>query len=231
MHDDWCYADELYLMSKDFNRMRGGQARSITLLNAHARSTGISSMLYNTTFSPSIRNVCAYILLFSLSAFSSVACYAQASGALGAIGTLRRGQSALDFHKAAVANPKQIMLLAVQIRGLFANSSTGYKGLNNELAENVGWFMDGPLALNHIVLSSHPSSGYKYGYFSITLKQIKKRECQALANHASLNGNFDKVLVNGVPVFQRNNQRLSVSDCESQWFFQDGKNTVKYIGY
>lgn len=47
--DDWCSTAELYLVSRGFNRVRGGRARSITLLNAHARSSGISSMLYNTT--------------------------------------------------------------------------------------------------------------------------------------------------------------------------------------
>lgn len=178
-----------------------------------------------------MRRVHAFILLVALVVFPAGACYAQVWTTLGAVKSLKRGKTALDFYKAAIANPQQIILLAVQIRSLFAGAQPGYKGLNNELAENVGWFMGGPLALDHIVLSSHPSPGYEHGYFSITLKQMNHGDCRVLARHASLNGNFIKVLVNGVPVYMSGNQRWSASPCETQWFFQGGKNTVKYIGY
>ena len=47
MHGDQCYAAELYLISGFFNKLRNGRARSITLLNASARSNGISSMQSN----------------------------------------------------------------------------------------------------------------------------------------------------------------------------------------
>ncbi len=42
-HDDWCYTAKLHLMPRDFNRMRGGRANSITFLNSRARSSEISS--------------------------------------------------------------------------------------------------------------------------------------------------------------------------------------------
>jgi len=50
MQDDCCYAAKLYLMPRDFNRTRGGRVRSITLLNARVRSSGISSARSNTCY-------------------------------------------------------------------------------------------------------------------------------------------------------------------------------------
>lgn len=41
MRDGPCYAAKLYLIFRFFNKIRGGQARGITLLNARARSSGI----------------------------------------------------------------------------------------------------------------------------------------------------------------------------------------------
>lgn len=49
IHDEWCYTAERYLITKYFNSMRGGRARSIKLLSERARSGGISSTLYNAT--------------------------------------------------------------------------------------------------------------------------------------------------------------------------------------
>lgn len=48
MHDDRCYVAELYLILRIFNKIRRGRARSITLLNARARSSGILSVRSNT---------------------------------------------------------------------------------------------------------------------------------------------------------------------------------------
>lgn len=48
MRDDRCYMAELYLIPGFFNRMWCQLSRSITLLNARARSSGVSSTQSNT---------------------------------------------------------------------------------------------------------------------------------------------------------------------------------------
>lgn len=148
-----------------------------------------------------------------------------------AAGTLLRGKSVLEFYEAAVANPQQVILMSVEIRGLFANSSTRYKDLSNELAQKMKWFDVGPLGLEHVELKSEPSQGYQYGYYSITLKKLNLKQCEVLSNYKALNQNFVRVELNGNPVSLNGSPQQSVAVCKSQWFLQDGNNELKYIGY
>lgn len=50
MRDKPWYATNLCLIYKYFNRMQCVRARSITLLNAHARSSGKTRVLLNTCY-------------------------------------------------------------------------------------------------------------------------------------------------------------------------------------
>lgn len=150
---------------------------------------------------------------------------------LGAVSTINRGKSILEFYEAAIANPQQLVLLSEHIRQTFANTPTRYDQLSNELAQNMGWFDKGPLGLSHIEVAPETSSGHKSGYFSITLKKLDFKQCEALANYRPINDMFVRVELNEVQVGGTSSPNPSTAVCKTAWFFQDGKNQLKYIGY
>lgn len=142
-----------------------------------------------------------------------------------------RGKSILEFYEAAIANPQQVLLLSVEIRSRFTGDSTRYKHLSNELAQSLGLFDAGPLGLDHIELGSEPSPSSEHGYYSIKLKKLNFKQCTALANHTPLNQNFVRVELNGVPVIANGATQQTLAVCRSQWFFQSGRNELKYVAY
>lgn len=147
------------------------------------------------------------------------------------MGTLVRGKSVLEFYEAAIVNPQQVLLLSLEIQRLFPSSSTRYKDLSNDLAQKMGWFNKGPLGLEHMELKPEPSQGSQYGYYSITLKKLNFRQCEALFNYTALSQSFVRVELNGSPVFFNGSPQQAVVVCRSEWFFQDGKNELKYVAY
>lgn len=167
-------------------------------------------------------------LLAALLMLALTPCHAQLAGAVGAA---IRGKSILDFYEAAIANPQQILLLSVEIKGLFDGSSTRYKGLNNDLVQKLGLFDAGPLGLDHIELRSESSPAYEFGYYSITLKKLTFKQCAMLSKHRALSGNFVRVDVNGNTVSVGGVPQQTTVPCKSQWFFQNGKNELKYVAY
>ena len=168
---------------------------------------------------------------FLLAAFVSLTVASAQAQVVQAAGALKRGKSILDFYEAAIANPEQVLLLSLEIHGLFMGSSTRYKDLSNDLGQKVGWFKYDPIGLERIELRPEPSQSYQYGYYSITLKKLNFKQCEALSNHAALNKNFLRVELNGSPVFLNGSQQQTLALCKSQWFFQDGKNELKYVAY
>jgi hypothetical protein len=171
------------------------------------------------------------VIRFFAFAISCLVATASQAQVIQAVGTLARGKDILEFYEAAIANPQQVLILSSEIQTLFFSSSTRYKDLSNDLAQKVGWFNSGPMGLEHIELKPEPSPSYQYGYYSITLKKLKSKQCELLSNHAALNRNFVRVELNGSPVFANGTQQQTVALCKSQWFFQDGKNELKYVAY
>ncbi len=159
---------------------------------------------------------------------SAALSFAQAQ-AISTVGTLVEGKHVLDFYKTAINNPQQILILALNIEGLFSGGPDRYKGLSNEFAVKMKWFETGPLALEHIELSPEPLTTLPYGNYSITLKQLTEKECKALTNN-SINLFFVRVELNGATISARGNQIKAGEPCKSEWFFQDGKNELKYVG-
>lgn len=169
-----------------------------------------------------------YLRLFTLLCLLASSSHAQV---MQAAGTLMRGKGILEFYEEAIENPQQVLLLSLEIRRLFHRSSTGYKDLNNGLAQKMGWFNYGSLELESMELKPEPSQSHQYGYYSITLKKLTSKQCEALANHTALNQNFVHVELNGSPVSSKVTPQRAVAVCKTQWFFQDGKNEVKYVAY
>lgn len=167
-------------------------------------------------------------LLITLLALIAMPCHAQIAGA---IGTAMRAKSIFEFYEAAIENPQQVLLLSVEIRGLYRGGSTRYKDLNNALAQKLGLFDAGPTELEHIELRPEPSPTYEYGYYSITLKKLTFKQCTALSNHRALNQNFVRVELNGKVISPSGAPTKTITLCTSQWFFQDGKNELKYVAY
>lgn len=141
---------------------------------------------------------------------------------LSAPTTFLQGKEVWEFYKTAVNNPQQIFLLSLHIKEYFSDSSSGYKDLNNELAAKNDWFKGGLLGKEFIELGAEQSSNDDYDYYSITLKKLTFKQCNALSHNSRLNDLFERVEVNNLPV-------SNIKTCKSQWFFQSGKNTIKYI--
>ena len=147
--------------------------------------------------------------------------------ALGAVGTALRGKSLLEFYEATVEDPSQVLVLAGDIQTFFRKlGHPGYKGLNDEGVQ-VHLLGPSPLSKEWVDLSPEPSPAYEYGFFSITLKRLKFKQCEIIASNFALNGNFLSVELNGRPVSINGQQLPEV--CRSQWPFQDGKNSLRFI--
>lgn len=140
--------------------------------------------------------------------------------------TALRAKNILEFHKAAIANPSNVLLLAVEIRQLFQNSRDRYKSLNNDIATKLGIFETMPNSSSLVEVGARASAASPHGYFFISLKELTLKECAALASHTALHGNFVAVEVNGSRI-----AGMSLVPCKSQLPFQRGKNTVTFVSY
>jgi hypothetical protein len=167
-------------------------------------------------------------LLVAISCLTVTFAQAQIIQSLGA---LERGKSVLEFYEAAVVNPQQVLLLSLEIHNLYLSTPSRYKDLSNDVAEKMGLFNKGPLGLEYIELRPEPSPGSQYGYFSITLKKLKFKQCEVLANYTPLSHIFVRVELNGSPIFSNASPQQAVAVCKSESFFQDGKNELKYVAY
>lgn len=172
-----------------------------------------------------------YFLTFSFNFIFINSAQAQVPQAAGVVNAVASSKDVIDFYEAAVKNPIQIVVLSSEIKQTFANSPDRYKGLNNEVARSLRYFESGPFGLENIELRPEPSSGHPYWNYSITLKQLKLKQCEMLAKNQAVNVNFIRVELNGKSIFTAGKQFDSDVACESQWFFQDGKNEIKYVGY
>jgi hypothetical protein len=166
--------------------------------------------------------------LVALLALTAAPCHAKIAGA---VGTAMRAKSIVEFYESAIANPQQILVLSVEITSLYKGGSTRYKDLNNAIAQKQGLFDTGPLGLDHIELRPEPSPTYEYGYYSITLKRLSFKQCTALSNHSEVNKNFVRVELNGKIISPIEAPKKPMTPCTSEWFFQDGKNELKYVAY
>ena len=139
---------------------------------------------------------------------------------------LSKGKSFLDFYEAAIVNPQQLILLSSEIQVAFASVpiSIRYKDLSNDLAQKNGWFNEGPLGLEHIELKPEPMQSTRYGAYSITLKKLKFKQCEALSKHTALNQNFIRVELDGIPVLAIPSLEQAVAVCKA-----NGKNELKYV--
>ena len=165
---------------------------------------------------------------FSLSRtfIASVLCMTTANifaSPLQAASTLNKGKDVWEFYKAVVANPAQITLLSLDIESMFRDSSTRYQELNNKFAESVDWFKNGTLGADDITLQPEQSTDHEYGYYSITLKKLDFKQCQALANYPSFKDRFERIEINGV-------KEGGAAACKSKWFTSDN-NSIKLVGY
>ncbi|WP_247845702.1 hypothetical protein [Marinobacter alexandrii] len=143
--------------------------------------------------------------------------------------TLLRGKQAFEFVEAAIANPQQLIALALGIEGRFRMQGN-YEGLDNQYAQDAGWFVTGPAGLDHIEVASEPTKHQRHANYSITLRKLTFKECEVLSNYVPFNAHFVSVELNGDRVSSKRNHVEDVLGCENEWFFQDGKNTIKYVG-
>lgn len=145
--------------------------------------------------------------------------------------SLHQAKEILDFYKAGIVNPSQIIILDSEIQSTFSLDPTRYKGLSNKLGQEMHWFEKGPLYLDYVEIGPSPSPASDYGYFSIKMKKLKKDECEVMVGYAKLMPSLVRANLNGRPVFNDGRYVENGPQCESQWFFQDGKNVVEFISY
>ncbi|WP_421910612.1 hypothetical protein [Marinobacter sp.] len=143
--------------------------------------------------------------------------------------TLIRGKNTFEFAEEVLANPQQLVALSLAIESRFQMQGD-YRGLSNRYAQNAGWFAKGPMGLEHIEVASEPTQHQAHGNYSITLRKLTFKECQFLANNRPIKAMFTSVQLNGKTVFGRGHQEQTGVLCDDEWFFQDGKNTIQYVG-
>lgn len=141
-------------------------------------------------------------------------------------GTVLRAKNILEFHRAAIANPSNVLLLAIKIRELFQDSSDRYKSLNNDIATKLGIFETMPNSSNIVEVGARASAASPHGHFFISLKELTLKECTALAAHTALHGNFVSVEINGSRI-----AGVNPVGCKPQWPFRRGRNTVTFVSY
>jgi hypothetical protein len=145
--------------------------------------------------------------------------------------SLHQAKEILDFYKAAIANPSQIITLDSEIQSAFASDPTRYKGLSNKFGQDMHWFEKGPLHLDYVEVGPSPSPVSDYGYYSIKIKKLTKDECEIMVGYAKLMPSLVRANLNGHLVFKDGRYVENEPQCESEWFFQDGKNVVEFISY
>jgi len=146
-----------------------------------------------------------------------------------ALATTARAKNALEFYEGGVGVPQQLIFLSSSIQLHFGTDVHRYKGLSNELALQLGWFDLGPLLPGHVELQPEETNRFHYGRFSITLNKISVRQCELLSHNKGLNSLFFSVELNGTQIYRDKSDHTAV--CETEWFFQAGKNKIKYVSY
>lgn len=152
--------------------------------------------------------------------------HAQVPQTVWTAGALANSKEVIDFYEAAVKNPIQIISISSEIKQIFASSPDRYKGLNNEVGRNLGFFKAGSLNLKNVELKPEPSAGHPYWNYSISLKRLELKQCEILVKNQALNDNFVRVELNGDSIFIAGKKSISDIACKSQWFFQDGKTRL-----
>lgn len=148
-----------------------------------------------------------------------------------AVDAINRGRDILDFYKAAISNPAEVLTLQLEIQSRFAGRGSRYEGLNNDLAQKFGIFNYGPLSLDHIEILSEPSSGSEYGYFSITLKQLPLKECEILSNYPPFFQGFVRIELNGEVISQNGMRQQVIGVCKGSLPLTHAKNEIKFVSY
>lgn len=167
-------------------------------------------------------------IIFTTTLFiTPVLSYAQITQTLG---TINRANNLLDFYKAAIVDPSQIVTLQLEIQNLYAADGSRYRGLNNSWTQKNGLFNYGPLSLDHIELRPEPSPSTDHGFFSITLKQLPFKSCEILSNYPFYNG-FVRMELNGEIIFDQGIRHRSISICKKSFPFTKSKNEIKLISY
>ncbi len=140
------------------------------------------------------------------------------------LSTLKRGNDVLDFHQAVIQNPQALIMMHFDIVSIFQYSGNKYKDLNNELAVKLGIIKNLTFSgLEQVTFFHSPLNGYPYRAYSVEFSGVSYQDCIVLANYKPLQGIFENIKINGNPT----NKGLS---CKEEWFFQSGKNILKYVG-
>lgn len=140
------------------------------------------------------------------------------------LSTLKRGKDVLDFHQAFAQNPQTLIMMHLKIIGVFRGSGSQYQDFNNELAVKLGIIESLAFSGLEKVTFSHASiNGQPFRAYSAEFSGVSYRDCLALANYRPFEDTFESIEVNG----ERINKGLG---CKKEWFFQSGKNTLKYVG-
>jgi hypothetical protein len=148
---------------------------------------------------------------------------------LRSIGAIKQGMDVNQLQRAAVDIPSQVIQISIQIQMTFSSSPSRYAGLDNNVAKSAGWLVGGPLTSDRIELESEPMGILHAGAFSIALKKLTHKDCEMLARNSGLETLSTRIDLNGHAIFRSGARLGEAPTCDSEWFFQDGSNDLKFV--
>jgi len=60
---------------------------------------------------------------------------------------------------------------------------------------------------------------------------LTQKECQVLVNYPGFEKAFVRVELNNSNIYENEAKIEGEAQCKEEWFFQERKNELKYIGY
>ncbi len=115
-------------------------------------------------------------------------------------------------------------MMHLEIVGLFHNSANQYQDFDNDLAVKLGVLKNLSFSgLEKVNFSSAPFNERPYAAYSAEFSNVSYKGCIALAGYKPFEKIFISIEINGNSINQG-------GLCHKEWFFQSGKNKIRYVG-
>lgn len=156
--------------------------------------------------------------------FTVLLCYTSSSF-FNALLSANKAKTVLDFHQAFITNPSALVQLHLNIKTYFSTSNNRYEDISNKLVEQLGFIKSLKFSgLQSVQFSPENINNIAHGAYSIKFFNVSFEDCVVLEKYKPIHDMFKIIIINGVNL-------KNGGICYDEWFWQDGKNTLKFVGY